>query len=566
MRFSDEFLQEVMMRNDIVDIIGQSIKLQSAGVGKFKALCPFHRDTKTPSLSISADKQLFHCFGCGKGGTVIQFVMEQDGLDFSEAVKYLAEKANMDIPEDRGQGLEVRNDIKKILYGVNLEAAKYFKDELKKSKKAQEYASERGLSEQIIKRFGIGYAPNNLQILDILKEKGYTEEQINLAGITGTSEDGDIYLRFRDRLMFPIIDLRKNVIAFGGRAFGEAQPKYLNTSQTPIFNKSYNLFALNFAKNSNKPYLLLAEGYMDVISLHAAGFDMAVATLGTALTEQQCRLIRRYRSEVVICYDSDEAGQKATARAIDLLGAEGIKAKVLVQNDCKDPDEYIKKYGGGAFGDLVEKAPIAIEHIYEDISKRFDLGTSEGKIGFARAMAGELAKIDSEIEREIYGRKVSEEAGVGYEAIVSEMTKARKRTTNNEQRTTVGENAKAFSMNLKSNAERELIALMMQDKNALDIAKKNLKENDFEGELWRRLAEAMFEGKTAEEIKSSSDFAENMNEIAEMCLGDNNIQDIKLAAMELVRKVKTNSKKRRLDEAARENNIEEIQKIMQEES
>ena len=565
MRFSDDFLQEVMIRNDIVDIIGQSIKLQSAGAGKFKALCPFHRDTKTPSLSISADKQLFHCFGCGKGGTVIQFVMEQDGLDFQEAVKYLAEKANMELPsDDRGQMAEVRNDIKKILYNINLEVAKYFRDELPKSKKAMEYAKERGLSKDIIKRFGVGYSPNNLQILDILKGKGYTEEQINLAGITGTSENGDTYLRFRDRLMFPIIDLRKNVIAFGGRAFGEASAKYLNTSQTPIFNKSYNLFALNFAKNSKQPYLILCEGYMDVISLHAAGFDMAVATLGTALTEQQCKLIRRYRSEVVLCYDSDEAGQKATARAIDLLGAEGIKARVLVQNDCKDPDEYIKKYGGGAYGDLVEKAPIAIEHIYEDISKRFNLGTSEGKIGFARAMAGELAKIDSEIEREVYARKVSEEAGVNFESVWAETSKAKKRTLIGAPRATVPHAQEIPTSVGIRGAEKELVALMMQDKNALDIANKNLKASDFEGELWQKLAEALFEGKTAEEIKSSSDFAENMGEIAEMCLGDNNIQDIKLAAMELVRKVKQASKKRRLDEAAKQGDLELVQKIMQE--
>jgi len=564
MRFSDEFLQEVTLRSDIIDIMGQSIKLQSSGVGKFKALCPFHRDTKTPSLSISADKQLFHCFGCGKGGGVIQFVMEQQGLDFQEAVIYLAERANLDIPKNNQNNEDyVKNDIKKILFEINLECAKYFRSELSKSKKALDYAKERGLSPEVIKKFGIGYAPSNNKILDILEKKGYSKEQLNLAGIIGTAEDGREYLRFKDRLMFPIIDLRKNVIAFGGRAFGDAMPKYLNTSNTPIFNKSYNLFALNFAKNSPTPYLILTEGYMDVIALHTAGYSAAIATLGTALTEQQVRLIRRFRGEVIICYDSDEAGQKATKRSIDLLAKEGIRARVLIQPDCKDPDEYINKYGASAFGDLIKTAPIAIEHLYEDIRAKYDLSTSEGKIGFARTLALELAKIDSEIELEIYGRKCAEMAGINYETILSEVIKAKKRAVGanivRPQQTQIS----SPSVNRPS-PDKELIKLILNDQTALDMAIKNLTPEDFDGELWQSLASEFWNGKTFEEINSNPKFAENMNEISELILNDEQIVDIKLAATELILKVKSNSKKRRLDEAAQSGDIERVAKIMSE--
>lgn len=561
MRFTDDFLQEVTLRNDIIDIMGQSIKLQSAGVGKFKALCPFHRDTKTPSLSISSDKQVWHCFGCGAGGGVIQFVMDQEGLDFQEAVRLLAEKAGLDLPEETGEEY-VKNDIKKILFEINLECAKYYRDELAKCKKAVKYAEERGINPAVIKKFGIGYAPSNLEILDILEKKGYSKQQLNLAGILGKSDDGRDYLRFRDRLMFPIIDLRKNVIAFGGRAFGDDMPKYLNTSNTPIFNKSYNLYALNIAKNSPSQNLILAEGYMDVIALHQAGFDTAVATLGTALTEQQCKLIRRFRQEVVLCYDSDEAGQKATRRSIDLLMREGIKARVLIQPDCKDPDEYIQVHGAAAFGEMVKNAPIAIEHLYEELIAKFDLKTSEGKIGFARNLALELAKIESEIELEIYGRKCADMAGIAFETILAEIGKAKKRAIVGARLgapETVG-----TAIGRPKNAEQELIKLMTQDKTVLDIAREKLKAEDFDGELWQDLAGDLFDGKNFEEINSNPKYVENMKKIAELVLSDEQIGDIKLAANELVDKVKANSKKRRLDEAAKSGDLKLVKEIMDE--
>lgn len=557
--FTPEFLQDVMDRNDIVDTIGRSIELKGVG-NNFKGLCPFHNE-KTPSFSVSRDKQLFHCFGCGKGGTVISFIMERDGLDFVEAVKYLAEAAGMEIPEGRYQSSGIKADLRQELYQINIEAAKFFRDKLYEpiGKAALEYANGRGLDKRVLDRFGIGYAPNGKEILEHLRGMGFSDEKLRLAGVTAEGERGD-YLRFRDRLMFPIIDLRKNVIGFGGRALGrDVSPKYINTAQTPIYNKGQNLFALNIAKNSKASYLILVEGYMDVIALHQVGIDSAIASLGTAFTEQQARVIKRYRDEVIISYDSDEAGQAAAKKATELLIAAGIKTRILVQNtECKDPDDYIKKYGVGAFRELIQNAPTAIEYITSKIKGTYDLGTTDGKVAYIKALATELAKLDSEVEREIYGRRAAEDAGVSVDAVFAEIKKEKVRLESSGQtrRTDLGMEKKLIRRGM--DAQKMLLSLMAKDITLVDMVRNEVSEGEFHGEIWQKLAENFYVGKTAQEIAAMPEFVEVMHEISEVIYGDETIEDVKLAASELIGKIKRENRRREMLAAANEGDLQKI--------
>ncbi|MDR1101283.1 MAG: DNA primase, partial [Clostridiales bacterium] len=584
--FSQEFIQEVIFRNDIVDVIGSVAKLKSAGNSNYKALCPLHNDTKTPSLSISADKQMFHCFGCGKGGTVINFIMEYDGLDFVEAVKYLAEKAGLEIPQEANEDKPLNSDLRHTLYNLNIEAAKFFCTQLHsaKGKKAIEYAKSRHLTDETIKRFRLGYAPGDDSLLQHLSAQGFTAEQLRLAGVTGEGDNGNVYQRFRNRLMFPIIDLRKNVIAFGGRALGDGDPKYLNTSQTPVFSKSHNLFALNFAKKSAEGRLLLVEGYMDVIMLHQHGFDYAVATLGTALTTEQARLIKRYRHEVIISYDADEAGQKAAERAIGLLREAGIEARVLTQNDCKDPDEYINKHGAAAFKELIKNSPPALEYVHDNLKNKYDLQTPNGKIAYTRDFAKELAKITGPAEREIWARRVAEEVGISYESILQEAARASvAKTRQGMQSGNSGGNASQnklsdiyigkFSVGEEAHRgqtpEKALLTLMSKDIAAVDIAKRELSANSmmFTDELCGRLATAFFEGKSAKDIAADDRFADDMPEISKIILADNAFenmtnQDIIKGVNELVTKIKQSSRARKLIKAAADGDSQQVSELL----
>ena len=365
-----DFIDEVVQKNDIVDLISRYVTLKRVG-NRFQALCPLHNDKKTPSFSVSPDKQLFHCFGCGAGGTVINFIMAKENLDFMEAA-------------EKNRAAQI-HEKKKRMYEMNAEAARFFFNQLiaPENKHALDYLKDRKLLNSTIKSFGLGYAPDSWSaLIDFMKTKGYTDEELVEVGLAVKRDNGTYFDKFRDRVMFPIVDLRGNVIGFGGRILRDKEnaPKYLNSPETLIFQKKENLFAMNRAKNTKSGQILAMEGYMDVISLHQNGFDNVVASLGTAFTPQQAELIKRYTDKVVLCYDADEAGQKATDRAGEILREADIKTKVLKITDGKDPDEYIKAKGAGMFQLLVENAESFIEYKVHGIEKKFNLEDPVAKI------------------------------------------------------------------------------------------------------------------------------------------------------------------------------------------
>ncbi|MGN1347231.1 MAG: DNA primase, partial [Eubacteriales bacterium] len=373
-------IEDIRYRCDIESVISSYVSLKRAG-SNLKGLCPFHSE-KTPSFTVYPETQSFYCFGCGAGGDVITFVMRTENLDYVAAVETLAKRAGITLPEF---GERQRSDgvTRTRVLQMNLEAAKFYRSMLfdeNEGAAGRRYFVDRGLSMAAIKRFGLGYSPpSGNRMLAHLTSLGFRTEEIQTAYFAGKNERG-YYDYFRGRVMFPIIDVSGNVIAFGGRVLDDSKPKYLNTSDTPAFKKSRNLFALNYAKNTDAGYFILCEGYMDVIALHDAGFGMAVATLGTALTEEQARTIKKYTGRVILSYDSDEAGQKATARAIELLEKAGLETKVLHMEGAKDPDEYIKKFGKEKFRSLIEESRSKFDYVLENTAAKYDLSNDAEKI------------------------------------------------------------------------------------------------------------------------------------------------------------------------------------------
>ncbi len=426
MAYPREFMDELIARSDIVSVVSRYVSLTRRGSGNL-GLCPFHNE-KTPSFSVSSDKQFFHCFGCGEGGDVISFVMKIENLDFPDAVARLADWAGMEVPQST-YGADDRNRKKRAQEACR-DAARFFHERFKadEGKEARDYLLGRGLSPSTITRFGLGFSPDAWSsLLDELTGKGYSKTELLSAGLVTTGKTGKIYDRFRGRAMFPIIDVRGTVIGFGGRIMGEGEPKYLNSPESEVFNKRKNLYALNLAKNSRSEYMILAEGYMDVIALHQAGFDSAVASLGTSLTEEQAHLISKYKSRVIISYDSDKAGRAATERAIDILKKTGIDVRVLMMTGAKDPDEYIKKFGRDKFAKLIEEALPAAEYRLGMVKETFDLTDDKQRVAYIKSAVGQLAKMSSAIEREIYAGRIATETNVTRDAILQEAERERKR-------------------------------------------------------------------------------------------------------------------------------------------
>ena len=424
MPLPDSFLDELVARCDIYDVVSRYVPLKKSGANYF-GVCPFHNE-KTPSFSVSRDKQIYHCFGCGAGGGVINFIMRIENMTFPEAVRHLADLVGMEVPEESGR--DQFRARRQRLTDLATDAARYYVAMLygPQGQAGREYLLGRGLRPATLKHFGLGFAPEGWDgLIRAMTAKGYTKSELMECGLVVQNQSGGVYDRFRNRVMFPIIDIRGKVIAFGGRVMDDSTPKYLNSSDTPIFNKSRNLFAMNFAKKTKRNYFLLAEGYMDVIALHQAGFDCAVASLGTSLTEEQARLMAaRGKEDVVICYDSDEAGKKAAQRAIDILGRSGLKVRVLRMNGAKDPDEYIRKNGPEAFENLLRRSYTDIEYRLADIRGRYDLEEAEGRVEYLQEAARYLATVPSEVEREIFGRTVAKEAGVSEQAMLAEVGRA----------------------------------------------------------------------------------------------------------------------------------------------
>ena len=432
MAFPAAFIDELIARNPIEDVVGQYVTLRRSGANMF-GLCPFHGE-KTASFSVAPDKGIYYCFGCHKGGGAINFMMEVEGLTYPDAVRSLAKRAGMEVPEDEQYQSRYRQQER--LWALNKEAARFFHSQLYApvGEKGLAYVQKRGLSKAILTQFGVGYAPDSWNALvDAMRKKGYTDQELRDADLVG-EKNGRIYDRFRNRVMFPIIDVRGNVIGFGGRVLDDGTPKYLNTSETIIFNKRKNLFGLNLAKKSKFGYLILVEGNIDVITLHQYGFDCAVASLGTSLTEEHAALLSRYTEQVVLTYDGDEAGQRAAKRAIPMLEKVGIRVKVLKMRDAKDPDEFLHKFGPDAFKLLLEESAGRVEYQLGAIAAKYDLKEDDQKIRYVQEAAELLCTLDSSVKREVYGTRVAEKAGITPEAMKIEIGKAFKRRVAREKK------------------------------------------------------------------------------------------------------------------------------------
>ena len=422
------------MSCDIESIVSSYVQLKRAG-RNLTGLCPFHSE-KTPSMVVYNDSQSFYCFGCGAGGDVISFIMRIENLDYPEAVRFLSERVGLPLPEDGREDASSR--LKPVILEINRLSARFFHECLKSEagKPGMEYFAARQLSPKTIVKYGLGYAPpgwDNLR--KFLRGKGFSDEQMIAAAVANKGKSGSSYDMFRNRVIFPIIDLKKNVIGFGGRVLDDSKPKYLNSADTPVFKKSKNLFSLNFAKNHiSDSRLILAEGYMDVIAVNQAGFENVVATLGTALTPEQARLISSYAKEVIIAYDSDGAGRTATNRAVGLLDEVGVQTKILNMKGAKDPDEYIKKFGAQRFKLLLDGANNVTEYQLSVIKAKYDIALSEGQAGYLTEASKYLATVQSPIEREIYAGVLAKETGVLKETILSNIASLLKRKDRREKK------------------------------------------------------------------------------------------------------------------------------------
>lgn len=432
MAFPQSFIDELLARNPIEEVVGRHVTLRRSGANLF-GLCPFHGE-KTASFSVAPDKGIYYCFGCHKGGGAINFVMEMEGLTYPDAVRALASRCGMEVPEDEQYQSRYRQQER--LWALCKEAARYFHTQLYAEAGAQglAYAQKRGMSKSTLTTFGIGFAPDSWNgLIMAMKAKGYTEQELKDAGLV-SEKGGRIYDRFRNRLMFPIIDVRGNIIGFGGRVMDDSTPKYLNSPETVIFNKRKNLFALNLARKSKLGYLILVEGYMDAIALHQYGFDCAVASLGTSLTEEHATLISRYVEQVVLIYDGDEAGQRATKRAIPILEKAGIRVKVLQMKDAKDPDEFLKKFGADKFKLLLEESSNRVEYQLNAIARKYDLRVDDQRIRFVQEAAELICTLDSSVKREIYSGRVAQAAQITEESMKLEVNKAFKRRLAREKK------------------------------------------------------------------------------------------------------------------------------------
>ena len=432
MAFPPSFIDELVARNPIEDVVGQYVTLKRSGSNMF-GLCPFHGE-KTASFSVAPDKGIYYCFGCHKGGGPINFIMELEGLSYPDAVRSLAKRAGMEVPEDEQYQSRYRQQER--LWALMKEAGRFFHSQLYApvGKQCLEYVQSRGLTKASVTNFGIGFAPDSWNALvDAMRQKGYTDQELRDADLVG-EKNGRIYDRFRNRLMFPIIDVRGNVIGFGGRVLDDSKPKYLNSNETVIFNKRKNLFGLNLAKKTKQPYIILVEGNIDVVALHQYGFDNAVASLGTSLTEEQVTLLTRYTEQVVLTYDSDEAGLRAAQRAIPMLEKAGIRVKVLQMKDAKDPDEFLKKFGADKFKLLLEESSNRVEYQLNAIRSKYDLRVDDQKIRFVQEAAELICTLDSSVKREVYSGRIAEAAGITPESMQMEVTKAFKRRVAKEKK------------------------------------------------------------------------------------------------------------------------------------
>ena len=495
MYYSDEIIEEVRSRNDIVDVISAYVKLQKKGSSYF-GLCPFHNE-KSPSFSVSRQKQMYYCFGCGAGGNVFTFLMEYENYSFVEALRYLADRAGVDLPEQEYSEAERRRaDEKAVLLEIHKRAAQFYYVQLKSSQGEQAMAYLRGrqLGDDTIKAFGLGYSSKFSNTLyQFLKSKGYADDMLAKSGLITMDEKHGPHDKFWNRVMFPIMDANNRVIGFGGRVMGDAKPKYLNSPETLIFDKSRNLYGLNRARTTRKSYFLLCEGYMDVISLHQAGFTNAVASLGTALTAGHASLIKRYVQEVYLTYDSDDAGTRAALRALPILKDAGITAKIIRMEPYKDPDEFIKNLGAEAFEERIEKARNGFMFSLEILEKDYDLKSPEGKTGFLNEAARRLGRFEEEIERNNYIEAVAEKYHTGYEELrrlVGKMAVREGLAKPVQRPKTAGAKEKEDGIR---KSQKILLTWLVSDEKIFGQIKDYISPEDFSDGIYRKAAGLLFQ-------------------------------------------------------------------------
>lgn len=510
--FDQRFLDELIARSDIVDVVSGYVALQRKG-GNLFGLCPFHNE-KTPSFSVSPDKQIYHCFGCKKGGGVINFIMEIENLTFPEAVRFLAKRANLPVPEDDGPQ-DGADRLRRRVLELNRDAARWYYDLLCSPEGAavQAYLDKRQIRKSIAVRFGMGASPDRWDgLLTAMTRRGYTKEELLAAGLVVNGRNGRLYDKFRNRLMLPVIDTRGDVVGFGSRVIDNSEPKYMNTTETITYSKRRILYGLNLAKKTRRPNIILCEGNLDVVTLHQAGFDNAVASMGTALTVEQTRLLSRFTKELVLCYDNDNAGQLATQRALELLNNSEFSVKVLkLPNRMvdghptkQDADDFIKNYGPAAFENLLSGSENGVEFRMTQIAARYDLTSDEGRIGYAGEMAEELCRLENAVERDVYTNRAAQTAGLSPEAMKLEVQRAFKRRAARDRKARErqelnltrslqpADRAIRYDDLRSAMAEEGVIRLLMQD-DSLFPDQPPLREDEFSspllgriyGELWR---------------------------------------------------------------------------------
>lgn len=579
-RYSEEILNEVRQANDIVDVISQYVHLKRSGRNYF-GLCPFHNE-KSPSFSVSPDKQIFHCFGCGVGGNVITFVSQIEGLNFVETVQMLAERANIQLPTLQNNGDTQREILKDKVYKVNEFTAEYYHQNLYKpqAKTAQEYVKKRQLTNETLKSFRIGFSGKFDELYQELKKQGFQEQEILESGLVNKNERGQYIDRYRNRLMFPICDARGRVIAFGGRVLDDSKPKYINSPENVVYSKGRHLFGLNVAKKGDTKKLLIVEGYMDVISLHQRGITNVVAPLGTALTEQQGWLLRKNSEQIILSFDSDDAGIKAKLRAIDILQNMGCDLRVIQLEGAKDPDEYIVKYGNMRFQNAVDKAFSVVEFKVKILKKELNLENTNDKIKFLNEIAKLISKVDNTIEREVYIEKIAKEYDISKEAIYAEVNKL---TYKNDKSEKLLEKAKPVITHKKVETkevsesirrrENTIISILLTgDLSIFEIIKQNIKPEDFQDEINQEIAKKLYEEfeKGNSNINSIIDTLDqdHQNQITMIMAEDYEIEDLEKAIDDIIQAYKrdklNNRKLEILELLEKTSNIEEKKELEKE--
>lgn len=583
MSIPEAFIQELKSRTDIADVISSYVSLKRSG-RSLMGLCPFHNE-KSPSFSVSRENGFFYCFGCGAGGDAITFIRKIENLDYVEAVRLLAQRAGLTVPEtgtDDGMGL-----LRTRIYEANREAARFYHRCLysPEGKNALEYLRGRQLSEKTIRHFGLGYSPaSRFELVNHLRAKGFSNNEIIQANLANLSSRGNSFDRFSDRVMFPIIDLRGNVIAFGGRIMSDIKPKYLNTSDTPVFNKSRSLFAMQFAKNKANGQLILVEGYMDVIALHQAGFENTVATLGTALTQEQAMMIKRYCDEVVICYDADEAGQKATQRAISILRPAGLRIRILTVPNGKDPDEFIKSHGdqGSArFRMLLERSGNDMDYRLSKLQAGFNMEITAQRVEFLTEAAKLVSQLDNPVEQDVYISRLSGELGVEKAAFAQLVKKNSRQSSRQRQRqqqldAQTAMNARGDRLNTEkyfnlraANAEEALLALMILNPDSASRIAEEVTPEMFVTGFNRRIYEIL-RGRVKDNLEvtmqdiSGELTTEEMSRLARMLVSRQREPDAQRAVSEYTAVLKEESEKLTPDQIEKADNdtiMEQLRKM-----